>query len=658
MHRRFKPSHNDRDWHPDDGDILLYLDGEEPSRKAARIRTHLEACWACRVRAEKTSQTISSFMDYRNRILLPSLAPDADQAGRFRSKLHALVMQTQANRHSWSTMLARIRAFSGSALRAPLTAVGVASALVLGLAVTASYIWSPTVNAQQLLAHASAMEEAHDNNPNVVLHRSLRLEKRRYNDKQVLLRRRIDLWHSGARGVTARRVYDDSGRLVAGEWSERNGSSAVYERGGKTEVRTRGGIVPKVLDSPDDLWEYDLSASSFEGLAGAGADAQVDKKGSDYVVHYEPKDVSGDNRLLSAVLTVRKADFRAVALELTVREPESSSSPAGPGAPVVYSIVEASFEQRSALEVNPDVFQTDAAFLAPPQPAKQVDVTADLQIETTYLLDQVGATLGQEVTVTAGADHKLHVEGVLATESRRAQIIKALAPVRQNPLAVINLITVAEALQRKRAEPSVVTKAESQTERASIPLYDQLSRYFEAQTASGSSGDVRAKIQRLSEQVLEDSGEAMRHAWVLKRLASTLPPTEIGSLSETTHNEYLCIVASHAQEVDERTVELRMQLGPVLFSNGVSPGISGEEIAASPTDLTVAIQQLFEATSRNDAAIQSSFSVTTGQAAEGAARVQEIEGSLLKAERLSKWLGHAASAVSCGPDSPQKRAVR
>jgi hypothetical protein len=654
MHSRFNCFRKDRDWHPDEGDLLLYLDGEQPSRKAARIRMHLEACWACRVRAEKTSQTISSFMDYRNRILLPSLPSAAEQTGRFESKLHALAMQTQANRPSWSTMLAGIRASSEKALRAPLVAVGVAAGLVLGLAVAASYVWSPTVNAQQLLAHASAIEEAHDNNRNVVLHRLLWLEKRRYNDKQVLLRRRIDVWHSGARGITARRVYDDSGKLVAGEWSERNGSSAVYERGVRPEIGTRDGIVPKVLNSPDDLWEYDLSASSFEGLAGATAHAQVDKQGNDYVVHYEPRDGSGNDRLLSAVLTVRKADFRAVALELTVREPESSGAPAGPGTPMVYSIVEASFEQRPALEVNPQVFQTDAEFLAPPPPTKQDDATADLQIETTYLLDQVGATLGQEVTATVGADHKLHVEGVLATESRRAQIIKALAPVRHNPDAVVNLITVAEALLRKRAEPSVMAKTEAPAERSSIPLFDALSQHFETETPSGSPVDVRAKIQRLSEQVLEDSGEAMRHAWVLKRLAGTLPPTEIGSLSETAHNEYLCMVAAHAQEVGERTEKLRLELDPIIFSKGASPGTAGEGRDTSPADMTLAVQQLFETASRNDAAIQSSFSVTTGQAAEGTAKVQEIQDSLLQAERLSKWLIHAANVSDCGLDSPRK----
>jgi hypothetical protein len=658
MHSRFSLFRKDRDWHPDEGDLLLYLDGEQPSRIAARIRLHLEACWACRVEAERIGQTISAFMDYRNRVLLPSLPSVAEQGGRFESKLHALAMQTQAKRQSWPMMLAKIRFSDRKTRRAPLAAVGVAAVLVLGLAITVSYVWSPTVNAQQLLAHASAVEEAHENNPSVVLHRSLQLEKRKYKDKKVLLRRRIDVWHSGARGITARRVYDDSGNLVAGEWSKRGGSSTVYERGTRSNFSERDRNIPKVLDSPEDLWQYDLSASSFEGLVGTAAQAQVDKQGTDYVVHYAPRDRSGNNRMLSAVLTVRESDFRAVALELTMRESEVSDPMVAANIPVVYSITEASFEQRPALEVNPQVFQTDAELLALSLPTGEGYATADLQIETTYLLDRVGATLGQEVTVTVGADHKLHVEGVEATELRRAQIIKALAPVRHNPAVVINLITVDEALQRKRAQPFVVTETVTQAERASIPLFDELSRYFEAETAPGSPVDVRAKIRRLSEQILEDSGEAMRHAWVLKRLAGTISPTEIGSLSETPHNEYLCMVAAHAQEVGERTEKLRLQLGPIIFPNELAAGQAGDERGTSPTDLAQAIQQLFAAASRNDAAVQSSFSVTTGRATEGAVKVQEIQSSLLQVEQLAKWIRHAADVSDCGPALPRKQVVR
>jgi hypothetical protein len=657
MRSQFSFFRKDPDWHPDAGDLLLYLDGEQPSGKAARIRLHLEACWACRVEAEKVSQTISAFMDYRNRILLPSLPSLENQAGRFEDKLHALAMSTQANRFSWPSMLDRIRSSTKKLLRTPFAVPGMAVALTLVLAITLSYVWSPVVNAQQLLSHSYAVEQANDNNPNVVLHRSLRLEKRRTNDKTVLSRRRIDVWHSGGRGVTARRVYDDAGKLVAGEWSERNGSSAVYERGARTEITTRERIVPAVLDSPEDLWRFDLSARGFEGLVGTSAQAQVDKHGADYIIHYEPEDRSGNNRLLDAALTIRKADLRAVALEVTMRDQGSSGASAEPGTPVVYSIVEASFEQRPAAEVSPLVFEADAELVAAAAPDQNYP-TADLQIETTYLLDRVGATLGQEVTITVGSDHKLHVEGVAATELRKEQIIGVLAAVRDNPAVVINIMTVAEALRRERAQPSVVAEIGAQAERASIPVFDELSRYFEAKAVPGSTVDVRTKIQHFSQQVSDDSSQAMCHAWILKRLANTFSPTEISSLSETAHNEYLCMVANHAQEVGQETERLQLQLGPIFFPNANSPGIEGADQSTKPANLAAAIQQLFAAASRNDAAIQSSFSLTTGSAPEGAVKVQEIQNSLFQAEQLAKWVHQTAHLNDCGGDPPRKQAMQ
>jgi hypothetical protein len=657
MRSQFSFFRKDPDWHPDAGDLLLYLDGEQPSGKAARIRLHLKACWACRVEAEKVSQTISAFMDYRNRILLPSLPSPGNQTGRFEDKLQALAISTQASRNSWPAMLDRIRTSTGKLLHTPLAVPGMAVALTIILAIAASYVWSPVVNAQQLLAHSNAIEQANDNNPNVVVHRSLLMEKRRTNDKTVLSRRRIDVWHSGGRGVTARRVYDDAGRLIAGEWSERSGSSAVYERGARTEITTRERIVPMVLNSPEDLWRFDLSASSFEGLVGTSVQAHVEKHGADYIIHYEPNDQSGDNRLLDATLTVRKADFRAVALDLTMRDTERSSAPGGQKIPVVYSIIEAGFEQRPAMEVNPQVFVADAELVAAAAPGES-NVTADLQIEATYLLDRVGATLGQEVTLSVGLDHKLHVEGVAATELRKEQLIGVLAPVRDNPIVVINIMSVAEAVRRERIQPSVDAEIGAQAEHGSIPVFDELSRYFEAKAVPGSALDVRTKIQHFSQQVSDDSSQAIRHAWVLKRLTSTISPTEIGSLSEKAHNEFFCMVANHAQEVGQETEKLQIQLDPIFFPNADSTGIDGAGRSTKPTNMAAAIQQLFAATSRNDEATQFSFSVTTGRATEGAVKVQEIQSSLQQAEHLAKWIHEATYTSDCDSEKPRTKAMQ
>src|SRR5262245_44865633 len=49
--------------HPGEAELLRYIDGELSANSASKIRTHLEACWICRLRAEKIQRTISYFVD-------------------------------------------------------------------------------------------------------------------------------------------------------------------------------------------------------------------------------------------------------------------------------------------------------------------------------------------------------------------------------------------------------------------------------------------------------------------------------------------------------------------------------------------------------------------------------------------------------------------
>jgi hypothetical protein len=650
MRNLFQSADRQGPWHPREDDLLLYIDGELPARRHARIGAHLKACWACRAKVEKVESTISAFMDYRSRVSARLGGITSD--GAFRLRLCTLARQ-QGSKQSIRKSVARAwRLAVGANFRVPVMAAAGVLAVAL-LVLGWKYFAPPPVSAGELLADASLAESARANDGSVVLHRSLLMEKRRSGEAKPMERRRIDVWHAGKSGVTVRRLYDESGHLLAAEWRRRDGSAEIYSPQTRPRLEPRTESPPAMLNRPEDLWRLDPSAASFVQLAGDASGAKVSRQGEDFRVSLGPDHAAG--HFLKAVLTIRRNSLHATGIDLRLAGAADLASASEPSKPVVYdySIAEDTYEQESPENTLAQVFEPDA-MLAPPAEGQASAATPDLQIETTYLLDQVGATLGQEVTVAIGADHKLHIEGVLATESRKAQIIKALAPVRHNPAEVINLITVAEALQRTRAEPAVVAKTEAKAERASIPLNDQLSQYFEAQTAPGSSVDVRAKIQRLSEQVLEDTGEAMRHAWVLKRLANAIPPTEIGSLSETTHNKYLCMVAAHAQKVGERTEKLRLEIGPILFPDSISPGMAGEGSGASPTDLTVAVRQLFEAALQNDAAIQSGFSVTTGQAVEGTAKAQEIQYTLLQAERLSKWLGHATNVSDCGPESPRK----
>ena len=59
--------------HPENEQLLRYADGELPARTAGKIRSHVGACWQCRVELEELEETISECVRYRKNILQPFL---------------------------------------------------------------------------------------------------------------------------------------------------------------------------------------------------------------------------------------------------------------------------------------------------------------------------------------------------------------------------------------------------------------------------------------------------------------------------------------------------------------------------------------------------------------------------------------------------------
>lgn len=642
MRRVFEAADQNPEWHPGEGDLLLYVDGELPSRKAARLRSHLNACWACRVKAEKVEATISAFMDYRHRVSagLPALSTEA----AFHHRLHGLARQQQARRPWWTAILAMPRLFLTLSIRARLvTSAVIVAALIIAIGLR--FTWPSRVSAGELLATSSAAEAVKASDASLVLHRSLLLEKRRGSDPKVVDRRHIDVWHAGKGGVTARRVYDDSGRLVAGEWSQRDGSSEICQRGLPPRTEEHETVLA-LVKTPEELWRFDLSASAFRELIHHTAQARVKRQGAFYLVSFAPDHDTGS--LLEAVLTVRRDDLRAVGVDLLIASPADPHSPAASAPPPSqhYSIVEESFVEEPAARADAKVFEPDPE-LAASELAESPHATPDLQIETTYLLDQIGATLGQQITVVIGADHKLHVEGIVETEGRKTEILNALAPIRSDPAVNVKVMSYAEVLRRARpSSPRANAGAGAiPAENTTIPAEAELSEYLASQAPPGKEIDLREQVRQFSGQLVGDSNEALRHAWVLKWLAGVLPPAEVDGLSGAAHRQYLSMIAEHAQQVSEHTRKVRLRLEPVFFPAPTSPAPpAGAEKPSSPFQ---AINLLFHAVLQNDKTIQSTFSVTFGSEASASIKSPEFHHSLMEAEKLACWIQSATDGSGC-----------
>jgi len=60
--------------HPDEVDLLRFVDGELPARRAHEVRSHLETCWECRTALQELQSSVADTVRYRKELFgrLPS----------------------------------------------------------------------------------------------------------------------------------------------------------------------------------------------------------------------------------------------------------------------------------------------------------------------------------------------------------------------------------------------------------------------------------------------------------------------------------------------------------------------------------------------------------------------------------------------------------
>jgi hypothetical protein len=137
--------------HPEDGQLLHYLDGELPSGESRRVRGHLEACWECRAAVEELEGAIAGCVAYRKNVLQAHLPPPpmpwADLTQGFAR------IDSEVGVGSWWARLAQALA-APPARRWALTAAG---AMVLAAGLYYQLHETPSVQAAALLKRAVAV---------------------------------------------------------------------------------------------------------------------------------------------------------------------------------------------------------------------------------------------------------------------------------------------------------------------------------------------------------------------------------------------------------------------------------------------------------------------------------------------------------------------
>lgn len=93
--------------HPEDGQLLRYLDGELPRRKARQVRRHLEACWQCRAELEELQNAVGDCVRYRKSVLGTCLPPPPDPWRDLSREFQRI--DASLERESWVARLLSVR---------------------------------------------------------------------------------------------------------------------------------------------------------------------------------------------------------------------------------------------------------------------------------------------------------------------------------------------------------------------------------------------------------------------------------------------------------------------------------------------------------------------------------------------------------------------
>ena len=539
-----------------------------------------------------------------------------------------------------------VRGLFGGGFRLRPGALTAALALVL---VTAILVLrtpdAPGVSAAELLRRAAVAEEAASGGTNTVMFRAFTIEETKGGAPAA--RRRVEVWKSAERGLTVRRLYDEHGRLLAGEWRGRDGASTVYRAAGAQGTTA----------SPWDLdaaWQFEPSAADFRTLTGSADAVRVEERGDAYLLTYDSG--RADDGVSSATLAVRRRDLHAFEQTLVVREDGNERR---------LRFAEVGYERRPKSSVPPSVFEPDAELLSHgsvrvERPAATGDATAPaaaqgsvhngttqgattaataaLEVEVLGLLNLAGADMGEQVSVSRTPQGSLHVRAIVETEARKAELLRALAPVASNPAVRVEVVTASEAAKQSRqaqAAPEVVQEVEPSGNR--VAADPELRRHF-----SGRSGgeQLESEIIRFAVRESARSRRALQHAWALKRLAARFDARELDALDEGARLKLLSMIREHAEAVRREASSLEAELRPVFSPPAAAGGMGGAPVEEA--GLAEAAEQLLSLCTEVDPAVRSAFAVSNGGPAPSALKSPRFWRALRDAESLAGRIARGA----------------
>jgi hypothetical protein len=486
----------------------------------------------------------------------------------------------------------------------------------------------PRVTAKELLDRTTRVETTILENARFATHRTLSLETRR-SDRAEIIKQRVEIWHSAKLGKTSRRIYDAAGNLNRGEWSQTNGAATIYQPGRAPESRVSAGLAEDAIIEAGEYWRLDLSAQSFRALLKNSDSIVVKEDPTSYLLTFNANKPAV---ITHATLRIHKQSTRSVEQTLILDQNGVTSE---------VHFVETGFEQKPLDAAPQSAFEPDKEFGNPSTSLRSPEhgdsktvsnpeavASVELEIEVTYLLNRIKANLGEQISVSRTPGGALRVEAVTETQSRKAEILQALEPVRNNPAVRIDVSTVAEAARRVDTTSHTKDPIDREVEVADSrgPSDSELRAYFMSRVPPDA---VDSEIRTFTQAVMNNSRQAVLRASALQKLVQRFAASDVQSLSPDAREKLSTMIREQIIGYQRSVAAVRNDVRRIYPAAGSARAI------VSPGSVQEASAQLLRISFRNDEVIRRAFTVAEGNSG-SAAFSAEFWQSLAEAEQLAR----------------------
>ena len=226
------------------------------------------------------------------------------------------------------------------------------------------------------------------------------------------------------------------------------------------------------------------------------------------------------------------------------------------------------------------------------------------------MLNQAKADRSEQVALTRSAGGSLRVEGVVASQERKDEFLKALAPVIDNPAVAINIRTISEATESRTSTKSISVQETPDTANT-VATDEELRHYF---SQKDPAGPTDAAIRAHSSEAVNRAYNVLFHAIEIKQLVKRFATVDMRTVAPDARVKWIRMLREHATALSNDNAALRGKIQPIFFAG--SPVLTSDEASIqSDADLARAVDRLHQLALANNAAVRAAFTISTESSA-------------------------------------------